>query len=394
MDNSKRSIFIIGARGYNFKYGGWETFVRGLIDNWKDNNYRFYIFEKVENVKDEGLYEINENVTLIKTYVKDNGGFTMMHYDYKATNYVINLIRKNNIMNPIVYYLGLRIGPYVYLKRRKLKRLNAVIIENAAGLEWKRTKWNVLVQMYLWLSAYFMARASDYLICDSEGILTEYNKMIRSKRPKKLFIPYGTYTTIDKIIPKTESCNIFFEKFNIEENRYYLIINRFVPENSYELILSQFLKSNTQSDLILVTNYKTEIKFYNKLLSKLAFDKDKRIKFVGPIYDSAILDYLRANARGYINGHTLGGTNPGLLEAMSVVDVNIVYDVIFARQVGQDAVLYYDKNEKKLKDIISYCDLITESEKKALGEKAKQRMITNYSWDLVVEKYRIFFDNI
>ncbi len=394
MSNTKKTIFIIGARGYNFKYGGWETFVRGLIDNWKDKEHLFYIFEKVESINDECQYKINDYVTLIKIYVKDNGGFTMMNYDYKATNYTISFIKKNNILNPIVYYLGLRIGPYVYIKRPKLKKLNAVIVENAAGLEWKRTKWNILVQIYLWLSAYFMAKASDYLICDSEGILTEYNKMIHSKRPKKLFIPYGTYTDINKVINKTESSVNFFNTFNIQENRYYLIISRFVPENSYELILSEFLKSNTECDLVLVTNYLTEINFYKKLLSKLSFDKDKRIKFVGPVYEKDVLDYLRFNARGYINGHTLGGTNPGLLEAMSMVNVNIVYDVIFARQVGQDAVLYYDKKSTRLKDIIDYCDSITESEKKSLGYKAKQRMLSDYSWDLIVEKYKDFFDNI
>ena len=394
MDKSIKTVFIIGARGYRYKYGGWETFVRGLLDNWKDDNFRFYVVEKVQEKEDEGLLKINEFITLIKMCVRESGGFTMMKYDYFATKYIIDFVKENKIDKPIFYYLGLRIGPYVYLKRRSIKKLNANILENAAGLEWKRTKWNFLVQIYLWISAYFMAKASDYLICDSEGILTEYNKMIRSKRPKKLFIPYGTYTNINTSFSKNEKENEFFIKHKLHENKYYLIVNRFVPENSYELILSEFLKSTTDCDLVLVTNYNTEIKFYNKLLKKLSFDKDKRIKFVGPVYDPNILNYLRYNARGYINGHTLGGTNPGLLEAMSVVDVNIVYDVIFARQVGQDAVLYYDNKTQKLKDLISYCDSISTSEKNSLGNKAKQRMINYYSWDLVVEKYKIFFDRI
>lgn len=394
MNKTKKTIFIIGARGYTFKYGGWETFVRGLIDNWKDSKYTFYIFEKANNKNDEGIVEVRDNVNLIKTFVDDTGGFTMMKYDYLATKFVINFLKNNQIINPIVYYLGLRIGPYVYIKRRKLKKLNATIIENAAGLEWKRTKWNFMVQIYLWFSAYFMAKASDYLVCDSEGILSEYNKMIRGKRPKKLFIPYGTYTETNKVVLKTEKSVKLFNDFNIKEDEYYLIVSRFVPENSYELILSEFLYSNTDKDLVLVTNHKTELNYYNKLLSKLAFNLDKRIKFVGPIYDTDTLNYIRANARGYINGHTLGGTNPGLLEAMSIVNVNIVYDVIFARQVGMDAVLYYDKNKTKLRDIISQTDMLKEKEIIELGNKAKQRMIDHYSWDLIVQKYKSFFDTL
>ena len=317
----------------------------------------------------------------------------MINYDYKATKYVIKFIQQNNIKNSIIYFLGVRIGPYVFSKRSKIKKISAVIVDNVAGLEWKRTKWNILVQIYLYLSAYLMAKASDYLVCDSEAILTEYDKMISSERAKKIFIPYGTYTYLKNDISKNVETDNLFKKFKLIEKNYYLIINRFVPENSYELILSEFLYSNTNCDLVLVTNYQSEIKFYNKLLKKLSFDQDKRIKFIGTIYDSEILNYLRLNARGYINGHTLGGTNPGLLESMSLVDVNIVYDVIFSRQVAENSVLYFDKKNKKLKDVIEYCDQLSNSERNILGQNAKKRMINYYSWELITKMYKDFFDS-
>lgn len=392
--SEKKHIFILGSRGYTNGYGGWETFVKGLIDNWKSENFIFYIYERAENENDTGIKKLKENVFLYRVFVQEKGGFTMMKYDHKCTKITFNYVKEHNIENPIIYYLGLRIGPYIYMKRRAFKKLGAIIIENAAGLEWKRTKWNFLVQIYLWLSAYFMAKASDYLICDSEGILSEYEKMIKGKRPVKLFIPYGTYVNDDLLVERNDKIDTFFVKNNIKEKSYYLIINRFVPENNYELILSEFMSSNTTCDLVLVTNFNKEFKFYQELENKLKFSNDKRIKFVGTIYESNVLEYLRRNSRGYINGHTLGGTNPGLLEAMSTAEVCLVYDVIFARQVGLDCVIYYDKGDQSLVNAIKYCDSLSNKEREHYSDKSKKRMKETYVWSKIVKQYNDFFEGL
>jgi rhamnosyltransferase len=387
-----KSIFFIGARGYTKNYGGWETFLQGLLDNWKDKNYSFYVFEIVHNINEVNVEVVN-GITCIRIYVPESGGSTMMKYDKKSTDYALDYIRKNEIKNAVLYYLGLRIGPLVYLMRHKMKKMGIIVIENAAGLEWKRTKWNKLVQIYLWISAYLMAKASDYLVCDSEGILTTYEKFIKSKRPKKRFIPYGTYPSpkMDYVLPS--NVELYFNRIGVEVDNYYLNISRFVPENSFELIISEFMKSKTKTNLVLVNNYDKESTFFEKLKMKLNFDADPRIKFVGTVYDKEILNYLRKNARGYINGHTLGGTNPGLLEAMSISDVNLLFDVVFSRQVGRDAVLYFDK-KNKLSLLIDYCDAMPIEEREHLGYLAKERMDKYYSWNHIVDLYESLFSEI
>jgi rhamnosyltransferase len=387
---NKRSInvFIIGARGYTRNYGGWEALVHGLINNWKDNTFHFYVFEIVNNEEAEGT-EIVNGVTCIRLCVKTSGSAAMMIFDAKATFYAKKFIKANHIENPVMYYLGLRIGPFVYVYRWILKINRIVLMENPAGLEWKRTKWNKLVQIYSRIAAWMMAKSVDYLICDSKGILDEYSRMIKGKRPNKLYISYGSYLAVKAEL--NEKVKEYLVKWNILPNQYYLILGRFVPENNYEIMIKGFMKSNTKKDLVIVCNYESEKNsFYQYILKETGFTQDNRIKLVGTLYDMDILNYLRQNALGYIHGHSVGGTNPGLLEAMATTNVNILYDVIFNREVGGNAAFYFS-NCKSLTEQIDQCDKLSEAEIQAFGNKAKERMQKLYSWDFIISEYEKVF---
>lgn len=113
-----------------------------------------------------------------------------------------------------------------------------------------------------------------------------------------------------------------------------MIVGRFVPENNYESIIREFMKSQTQRDLLIVCNYQGNV-YFDELRNKTGFDQDKRIKFVGTVYDQELLKYIRNQAFAYIHGHEVGGTNPGLLEALAQTDLNLVLDVDFNRQVAK-----------------------------------------------------------
>ena len=164
-----------------------------------------------------------------------------------------------------------------------------------------------------------------------------------------------------------------------------------MPENSYELILSQFMKSNTSKKLILVTNIDKEIKYYKKLYKKLKFYNDNRIVFVGTTYDSEILLYLRLHAFAYINGHTVGGTNPGLLEAMFSTGFVLAYDVVFSREVCGGYAIYYDR-ERSLCDAMIEAESLTSEKKMEIIEGARSRMDELYNWHLITSKYEAIFE--
>lgn len=119
-------------------------------------------------------------------------------------------------------------------------------------------------------------------------------------------------------------------------------MGRFVPENNYETMIREFMKSNSKKDFVLITNVEQN-KFYDQLLKDTGFDKDPRVKFVGTVYDQELLKYIRENAFAYFHGHEVGGTNPSLLEALASTKLNLLLDVGFNREVGENGAIYWKK---------------------------------------------------
>ena len=384
-----KNIIIIGSRGYESNYGGWETFVTNLINNYKDEDTRFYVPELSDKRNNE--IEIRNGVICKQIFVPKQGFVTMFTFVMKAVLYYTKLIKKEKMKNVVMYVLGVRVGPLFTLLRRKLKKMGVQIIINPDGLEWKREKWAWWIKQCFKISERTMIKASDLCICDSKAI-EDYVKDKYSKYnvPTK-FIPYGAYFTDIKDIDK--KTRVFMEKHGIQKREYYLVVGRFVPENNIELIIKEFMLSDTTKDLVIVTNLEKN-KFYDSLVEKTGFDKDKRIKFVGPVYDKDILTRLRLNAKGYIHGHKAGGTNPSLLEALATTDVNILFNAVYNEEVGKDACLYFSDEAFSLKNVIEKVDKFKTKDYIEYGNKAKGRIKEEYTWELIVNKYKKVFNSL
>lgn len=381
------NVFIIGLRGYTKNYGGWETFAHGLLNNWQDENIHFFAFEKANSVDDEEILEVN-NVTCIRVFEPRTGSSAMMFYDKKCTDVSLEYIQKKSVKNPILFYLGLRIGPYCFLKKKQFKKLGIKVMENPAGAEWRRTKWNKLVQAYAFISAILMAKSVDCLVCDNEGIRALYNKLLIGKKPNMEYVAYGVdeVPRVNDSVP--QKIKEYFDEWNIEKNNYYLILGRYIPENNYEMMIKGFMKSNSSKKLLIITNYKTEIqKFHKHIIKSTNYPEDDRVIMAGTLYNKEILHYVRQYAAGYIHGHSVGGTNPGLLEAMAETNVNMLYDVDFNRYVGEGTALYF-KNENELCNLIEFVDSLSLNNAEKFGERARKRMKECYSWQHIVDEYR------
>ena len=383
-----RNIIIIGARGYEKEYGGWETFVTNLINNYNDKDTKFYVPELNHNKKNRNI-EIRNGVVCPQIYVPKQGSMTMFTFAMKAVLYFKKYIKKNNLENVIMYVVGYRVGPLFTFIHKKLNRMGVKIIINPDGIEWKREKWNCLIKKYFKISEKTMIKASNYVVCDSKNI----EKYVKEKYPKSktTFIAYGAYMKDVKDIDK--KTKDFMDKNKIEKREYYLIVGRFVPENNYELIIKEFMKSSTTKDLVIVSNVE-ENKFYDKLKKETNFDKDKRIKFVGSVYDQEILVRLRKNAKAYIHGHSAGGTNPSLLEALSLTDVNILYNAVYNKEVGGNAAIYFTDDEGSLCRQIETVEKFKIKDQNEYGKRAKQRIIDEYTWEIVVKKYKKLFNKL
>lgn len=145
------------------------------------------------------------------------------------------------------------------------------------------------------------------------------------------------------------------------------------------------MRSNSVRDFALITN--TNEKFLEELDHKLGWKKDKRIKFVGTVYDKELLKKIRELAYAYFHGHEVGGTNPSLLEALGSTNLNLLLDVGFNREVAQESALYWTKDSGNLAELINKTDKMEVSEINEYGYKAKERIKQSYSWKFIADEY-------
>ena len=148
------------------------------------------------------------------------------------------------------------------------------------------------------------------------------------------------------------------------------------------------MKSKTKRDLLIICNHEGN-PYFEELKQKTGFDHDSRIKFAGTVYDQNLLKYIRNHAFAYIHGHEVGGTNPGLLEALAQTDANLVLDVDFNRKVAKETALYWQKELGQLAQLIDRVDAQTEFTE--LGQAAKENMKENYTWEKIVGEYEDLF---
>jgi len=133
-------------------------------------------------------------------------------------------------------------------------------------------------------------------------------------------------------------------------------------------------------------------KFCDQLLKDTGFDKDPRVKFVGTVYDQELLKYIRENAFAYFHGHEVGGTNPSLLEALASTKLNLLLDVGFNREVGEDGAIYWKKDDGDLSRLIDTVDGMEEAFGEKFGLMSKDRIRTAYSWEFIGKEYEVIWD--
>ena len=379
-----RHVFIIGSKGIPAKYGGFETFVEKLTEQQKSKEIKYHVSCLAQDSKEfehNGARCFNINVPNI-------GAAKAVYYDIFALRECIRYIKENKIENPIVYILACRIGPFVGKYKKQLKKLGGTLFVNPDGHEWKRGKWNAVIRKYWKISEKLMVKHADLLVCDSKNIEKYIQEDYKQYNPKTTFIAYGADMEKSKLSDNDPKLMSWYKEKDVKAKEYYLVVGRFVPENNYETMITEFMKSNTKKDFVLITNVEQN-KFYEQLKQKTGFDKDSRIKFVGTVYDQELLKKIRENAYGYFHGHEVGGTNPSLLEALATTDLNLLLDVGFNREVGENGAVYFNKLENNLSKLID--NEFTEEEINILSKQAKERINSEYTWTKIVNDYEKLF---
>ena len=377
-------VFIIGSRGLPAQYGGFETFVDQLVSHQVSPDIQYH----VACLSNDQAYQHfdYQGVDCFTINPLKLGPARVIAYDMMAINYALKLIKKQGIEQPIFYVLGNTIGAFVAPFARKIHKLGGQFYINPDGLEWKRAKWAKPIQAYLKYSEKIMTRHADLVISDNPGI----ESYIKEAYPwsQTTYIAYGTDLSPTSLTSQDWKVRELYQKWQTQEKNYYLILGRFVPENNYETAIREFMASSTKRDLVIICNHEGN-PYFEELRARTGFDQDPRVKFVGTVYDQDLLKYIRKEAFAYIHGHEVGGTNPGLLEALAQTDLNLVLGVSFNQTVAKDAAHYWTKETGNLAHLINQVDPLEDVSE--WGQRAKANMKQNFTWEKIVGEYEELF---
>lgn len=412
MGEAVQHVFLVGAKSLG-AYGGYETFVNKLTEYHQSNTaIKYHVACKangdgcMDETKLRGVTDVKRdqkgNVTdftyhnahCFKIHVPNIGAAQAIYYDLAAIRQSIRYIREHHIPHPIIYIMACRIGPFISSFYAQVHRLGGQIYVNPDGHEWMRGKWSKPVRKYWKLSEQRMIKYCDLAVCDSVN-MEKYihacydGKGIGGADPKTVFIAYGAEMRRSKLAEDAPVLLDWYRQHGLSADGYYLVVGRFVPENNYETMIREFMKSGTKKDFAIITNVND--KFMDALEERLHFREDKRIKFVGTVYDQELLMKIRENAYGYFHGHEVGETNPSLLEALGSTELNLLLDVCFNEEVAQDAALYWSKEAGSLAALIDRADQLTQEQRNELGSKAKARIRDSYSWQYIADRYESIF---
>lgn len=379
-----KDVFIVGSKGIPANYGGFETFVDNLVTRQVNPKIKYHVscmtFDKSVKQYDYNGAECQE------IYVPNIGGSKAILYDLRSLDWALDTIKERNLTDGIVYILACRIGLFLHKYIKKFHNHGFKVWVNPDGHEWKRAKWSVPVRKYWKVSEKLMVKNADFLICDSKSIEEYIHEDYRKYNPQTTFIAYGADITPSILKKDDKKVVDWFNKHDVKLNEYFLIVGRFVPENNYETMIKEFMKSKVNKDLVIITNVEKNA-FYNSLKEETHFENDKRIKFVGTVYDAELLKFIRENALGYLHGHSVGGINPSLLEALGSTKINLLYNVGFNKEVGEDSSLYWSLEDGSLANKLNEVEEISTEKEENFGKLAKQQIIDNYSWEKIVNDY-------
>lgn len=381
-----RQIFIIGSKGIPARYGGFETFVQQLTGHKKSPDLHYHVAcmgEKREETEEKGTHCFVLTPPPI-------GPAKAVWYDLQSFRYCLDYLRKNPTVSPIVYVLACRIGPFIGLLKWRLRREDGLLYVNPDGHEWMRAKWNRFIRKYWKFSERLMIKHADMVICDSKHMEQYIQETYAKYHPSTTFIAYGADVKESGLSDGDEKLLSWYQEHGLSGGEYYLIVGRFVPENNYETMLREFMASKTDKKLAIISNVEKNA-FYRRLKEMTGFDADERIVFCGTVYEEQLLKKIRENAAGYLHGHEVGGTNPSLLEALGSTNVNLLLDVGFNREVGEEAALYWTKEPGSLAALIDRVSDFDEAQRARMGEAAKCRIADAYGQEQIVDAYEEIF---
>ena len=369
-------IAFVSTRGIPNNYGGFEQFAEyisvGLVARGHEvtvysPHYHPYQEKEYKGVRIKHIYSPEQWM---------GGSVGSFFYDYSCLK---DALKKEDF--DIIYEAGYTsiIPAYIRFNVKAIKR--PIFTTNMDGLEYKRTKFNPLVRKFVFWEEKMAVKHSHYLIADNMGI-QDYYKEKYGKESK--FLAYGADIHDDW----DES---LLQEFGLEPNNYYLIVARLEPENNLVMAIEGYLKSQENGKRPLIIVGKTNTPHGKELVKK--YGQEGSVRFLGGIYDFKKLDSVRHFSYAYFHGHSVGGTNPSLLEAMASGCFMLANDNVFNRAVLKENALYYG-NEEDVCRLLNRIEEEVSTKKDTLVKRNWEEIRTVYSWEKLIDEHEKYFKSL
>ena len=363
-------ITFIGSRGIPANYGGFETFVEEVAVGLqkKEGFDIFVIGDKFQK----------KQLKSIECYK----GVNIKYSKYSKAQQTIRFYLDSLFMSwnsDIIYCCGVGNAFFLFFVSLFQKKY----VTNPDGIGWERLKWSRIGKKILKLMFYLTSKYSPYIVSDSKGVEDVFFKQFNRKK-NITTIEYGAHISKEES-NLTEQHHIL-AKYKINASKYHLVVSRLEPENNIHLIINGYIKNAKKYPLVIVGNL-LETKYVSSLIE---IAKNENVIFLGGVYNKKELRVIRTNAASYIHGHSVGGTNPSLLEAMSSKNICICHKNIFNQAVLKDSGVYF-LNEQELSLILNR---VENGEYSSLSSLSYMKIVEHYNWQNIVEMYSVYFNKI
>lgn len=352
---------MMGTRGAPALYGGFETAVEEIGKRLAARGHEVTVYCRNPGqtiTEFEGMHLVNLPA------VRHRMAETLSHTALSTAHAMIKT-------HPDVVFL-LNAGNAPLLKPLQAARIPTAI--HLDGLESKREKWRGTGAKYYRWAEKAAIRWGTAVIADAQAI-ADYIKAQYGRTCE--VIPYGA----EVINPGSARLG----ELNLTPQGYHLIVARFEPENHVMDAVHGYRMSAEQRPMIVVGSAPYSQWYVDKVHE--AAKGDPRIRFVGGIYDQALLDQLYANAVTYIHGHSVGGTNPSLLRAMGAGAPVLAYDVEFNREVTANQAIFWADADALTAIYDQIAAGAMHDRLQELPSIEQQRIREAYQWDQVTDSY-------
>ena len=364
-------IAIIGSRGYPSTYGGFETFVRRIVPYLRDKGHEVTVYGRSDSSRIGSVIEFVDGARVVTTAGIDTKAASALSYGLTASLHAraqpYDAAIVVNVANG--YFLPI------------LARAGIPTLVNVDGIEWERDKWSSIAKTVFKLGALATKRYATEIVVDSEAIGDYWRANFRRE---STFIPYGA----DVVEAKDHQLVL---DIGLRPDSYALAVARLVPENNVELFLDA-LEIMGGANRAVVVGSAIGWPYIENRIKRL--EKEGCLTWLGHVGDQRLLNALWSNAGVYFHGHSVGGTNPALLQAMGCGAPVVALDTPFNREVlGEVAGLFTPLDAAVAARTLS--TVLSDSELRShMALAGIERIRSHYDWEAVCEKYEAALGDI